>query len=55
MQYSSDGKKWPVMRVFFDADAIAKSLSIKPGDWIYYRESEGDVVRKMQWGKKYGR
>jgi hypothetical protein len=52
MQYSSNGINWTFSsNAPFDQDKIAKSLDIEPGDYIYYRDREGDLIQKLQWGK----
>lgn len=56
MQYSSDGRFWGFSSTGpFNADKIAKSLGVKEGGFIYYREHEGDLIRRLRYGVKYGR
>lgn len=56
MQYSSDGRFWGFSSTGpFNADKIAKNLGVKEGGFIYYREHEGDLIRRLRYGVKYGR
>lgn len=51
MQYSKDGFTWTFSRASFDEDKIVKSLGIKRGDLIYYRENADGEVKTLQYGK----
>ena len=52
MQYSKDGTEWTFSsNAKFDADRIAKSLGLKPGDFLWFRERDGDLIQRVKWGK----
>lgn len=47
MQYSKDRYRFPLEMDNFDAIKIGKSLGLKSGDILYYREGEGDIIKQM--------
>lgn len=56
MQYSADGVFWSFSsNAKFDADRIAKSLGVGKGQFIYYRERDGDLIGRLKYGVRYGR
>ena len=52
MQYSRDGISWGFSsNAKFDADRIAKSLDLNLGDFLFFRERDGDLVQRVKYGK----
>jgi len=57
-QYSANNRDWNFSTKELlrgNLDRVAKSLGVIPGGWIWYREHDGDVVRKLQYKARGGR